>query len=335
MKTIEVTLVLAKAIRPGLVPKYVPVQRKGNNIYIGKVWTRPEPPKEEKQGWAATHYGECPYCGNRQMLPGGRLADHGYNLHFGFRNGTCPGSREKPFETSKTFTEKIVADAQASIQRHKARIAAGDLVVHESVIDIKGKTINREISRAGIIEDLRGFIGFQKERLEGWKPRELTPVGGRIDKETGLRELNELEKKVMLQAQQNGEAKAEAETWRGASAYVPLDRIRKLARDGFLEIIEDKMEKRKGATLSFKVAIVRAKISERASSKYPALEKPIRGGKMVQAMWEKLKVEGELKTKVGSSQAYFVAEELAQRNSDRVDMVEKNYNDTYVVLRKK
>ncbi len=326
----EVILVLSKAIRPGLVAKYVPVQRRGDKMYLGKVWTRPEPPKTEKPGWAATHYGECPYCGNRQMLPGGVLADHGYNLHFGFRNGTCPGSREKPFEISKTFTEKKVEEVRASIERHKEKIAAGDLVVHESGIDSKGKVVNREISRAKIIENMRGFIAFQRERLEGWEPRELTPIRGRtvIDEKTRLRELSEAEKKVMIQAQEQGEVKETGRLWR-RNGCVAYDRISRLVNDGFLEIIE----RRNGKYMEEQV--IRAKIAPGAAAAFPALEKPIRGGKMVQAMWGKLKAEGELKTKAGSSQAYFTAEELAQRNPDRVILVDKDYDAMFVVLRKK
>lgn len=332
---IEVVPILAKAIRPGMIRKLVPVNRRGNKPYLMRVWTKPDSPAA--QGRAATHRGECPYCGNVQMLPGGRLADHGFNLHWGFRNGTCPGSREKPFELSKDFTEETVKKLRNTIKMHQDKIAAGDLNVPQETVNRAGKTIKRDIPRAAIIQNLQGFIAFQENRLKGWKPRPLTPVKREpeVNRDTGLRELNEPEKKVMLEAQQQGDVKAKAELWRGASAMIPVDRIRRLARDGFLEIIEDKTEKEKGYTTSLRVTTIRAKISDRAASAYPALEKPIRGGKLIQAMWEKLKTEGTIKTTPGKSRDYFTALEMAQNNRDRVEVVEDNYKDTYAVIRKR
>jgi hypothetical protein len=48
----------------------------------------------------ATHSGECQLCGRKQKLPKGHLSLHGYTKEWGFFNGTCTGSRHKPYEES-------------------------------------------------------------------------------------------------------------------------------------------------------------------------------------------------------------------------------------------
>lgn len=48
----------------------------------------------------ATHKGHCQICGALQMLPGGRLAKHGYTTRWGFFEGVCTGSGELPYEQS-------------------------------------------------------------------------------------------------------------------------------------------------------------------------------------------------------------------------------------------
>lgn len=64
----------------------------------------------------ATHTGECQICGNRQMLPSGVLAKHGYTTRWGFFAGTCPGSGHLPYELS---CDRI----QLNIDRVKAEAA--------------------------------------------------------------------------------------------------------------------------------------------------------------------------------------------------------------------
>ena len=60
---------------------------------------------------AATHTGTCQLCGKRHMLPGGKLAKHGYTVDYGYFNGTCRGSDELPFEQSKDVAERALAGA--------------------------------------------------------------------------------------------------------------------------------------------------------------------------------------------------------------------------------
>ena len=48
----------------------------------------------------ATHCGECQICGRVQKLPNGQLSNHGYTVEWSMFQGTCPGSKELPYELS-------------------------------------------------------------------------------------------------------------------------------------------------------------------------------------------------------------------------------------------
>lgn len=71
----------------------------------------------------ATHLGTCQWCGRRQMLPGGVLAKHGYDLAHGFMRGVCMGSGHLPYEQSTDLIEKSIAwaAAEAARLRHSAK----------------------------------------------------------------------------------------------------------------------------------------------------------------------------------------------------------------------
>lgn len=56
----------------------------------------------------ATHKGHCQVCDHVQMLPGGRLAKHGYTKRWGFFSGTCFGSGNLPFEQDKTLIDHAI-----------------------------------------------------------------------------------------------------------------------------------------------------------------------------------------------------------------------------------
>lgn len=70
----------------------------------------------------ATHYGTCQACGRRQLLPGGVLAKHGYELSHGFMNGVCMGAGHLPFEVSCDLIESTIrnAVAMAAARREQA-----------------------------------------------------------------------------------------------------------------------------------------------------------------------------------------------------------------------
>lgn len=60
----------------------------------------------------ATHKGTCQVCHREQLLPGGRLAKHGYSVDYGCFNGVCFGAGHLPLEQSCELVKK-------DIERHQ------------------------------------------------------------------------------------------------------------------------------------------------------------------------------------------------------------------------
>lgn len=56
------------------------------------------------------------------MLPKGVLAKHGYDVKYGFFNGTCWGAGHKPFETGFDCLEKAVEWAQEHVRHIQSEI---------------------------------------------------------------------------------------------------------------------------------------------------------------------------------------------------------------------
>lgn len=63
----------------------------------------------------STHRGHCQACGRLQMLPGGKLSQHGYTVAHGYFSGVCRGSKHEPFEQSCKLVERFIAEAQAQL----------------------------------------------------------------------------------------------------------------------------------------------------------------------------------------------------------------------------
>jgi hypothetical protein len=61
----------------------------------------------------ATHKGNCQVCGALHMLPGGRLAKHGYTTRHGWFEGVCWGSDALPYQQSKDLIEGSISRALA------------------------------------------------------------------------------------------------------------------------------------------------------------------------------------------------------------------------------
>src|SRR5579863_2290904 len=72
---------------------------------------------------AATHYGTCQACGSQQKLPAGVLAKHGYTTKWGFFEGTCRGSGERPFEKDYSLIEKFIGYAQTRLASNQEFLA--------------------------------------------------------------------------------------------------------------------------------------------------------------------------------------------------------------------
>ena len=62
----------------------------------------------------ASFKGHCQLCDRLQMLPGGKMAKHGYTVanrgNWGFFNGTCAGSDELPYEQSAALLPPMIAE---------------------------------------------------------------------------------------------------------------------------------------------------------------------------------------------------------------------------------
>lgn len=65
----------------------------------------------------ATRTGICQWCNRRQMLPGGRLADHGYTIRHGYQQGVCRGAGHLPYEQSCALIVESIKWATANTTR--------------------------------------------------------------------------------------------------------------------------------------------------------------------------------------------------------------------------
>lgn len=82
-----------------------------------------------------THTGTCQACGAKQAVDNNTrlMAKHGYKVAgFGFFNGTCPGSDQKPAELDITYTHHIITvmgEMAAENDRLQALYASHELMV--------------------------------------------------------------------------------------------------------------------------------------------------------------------------------------------------------------
>jgi hypothetical protein len=63
------------------------------------------------------------------MLPNARLAKHGYDVHYGFFNGTCWGSGHYPFEIARDCIEKAIqwaTEQRTALESSIVKIEAPD-----------------------------------------------------------------------------------------------------------------------------------------------------------------------------------------------------------------
>tara|TARA_Y100001937_G_C7073326_1_gene309414 strand:- start:27 stop:920 length:894 start_codon:yes stop_codon:yes gene_type:complete len=71
-----------------------------------------------------THKGHCQSCGRVQAVStdDNSLAKHGYDVKFGFFNGTCSGSDKEPLEVSKRFSEVTISKMKNAIEEKREEI---------------------------------------------------------------------------------------------------------------------------------------------------------------------------------------------------------------------
>ena len=71
-----------------------------------------------------THKGHCQVCGRVQAVStnDNLLAKHGYDVQFGFFNGTCIGSDKEPLEVSKRIAEVTISNMKNAIEEKREEI---------------------------------------------------------------------------------------------------------------------------------------------------------------------------------------------------------------------
>lgn len=143
----------------------------------------------------AEFQGICQWCGSTQKLPRGVLSLHGYDVQWGFFNGTCRGSRHLPFEQSIDLIEESIAvnaDAAVRLRRQADELLArrndGGLDAWRHVYHPELSNHSRgavHLWEGGVIEQAEGkqaeFVygnGTKRERMHTWgEPAQLAAEG--------------------------------------------------------------------------------------------------------------------------------------------------------------
>jgi glutaredoxin len=103
-----------------------------------------------------THKGHCQACGRVQAVStdDNSLAKHGYDVQFGFFNGTCSGSDKEPLEVSKRFSEVTISKMKNAIEEKREEIETFTGVTQMPVVfttrNMWGKEISKVIKQIGL-----------------------------------------------------------------------------------------------------------------------------------------------------------------------------------------
>lgn len=89
--------------------------------------------------------GCCQACGRLQMLPGGVLSDHGYEISHGWRNGVCYGAGHLPIEESCDLIQASADNARVQAARLKAQ-AGEELAVPLGALESWKQVYHPELS---------------------------------------------------------------------------------------------------------------------------------------------------------------------------------------------
>jgi hypothetical protein len=167
------------------------------------------------------------------MLPNGRLAKHGYSVDYGYGFvGTCLGSHQLPFETSKDFLAKMVADFNTCIASHipaEVRVidSAFSALLRESRKTFPTLTAEEKAEVAAYrkaVEHNRQqvsrqqFVAYQTPRLNKWSAQ---PLKERAAEESIADTKKAINKGIRLAARTRDDAK-----WAWSKA---IDKLRKVA----------------------------------------------------------------------------------------------------------
>jgi len=103
-----------------------------------------------------THKGHCQACGRTQAVStdGSLIAKHGYDVSFGFFNGTCNGSDNKPLEIEKTLAENTIKYLQDFVEASEKALTNFETVSSVNVMYVTKNGIKK----------LESIPAFQVER---------------------------------------------------------------------------------------------------------------------------------------------------------------------------
>lgn len=115
--------------------------------------------------------GHCQFCGNSQVVSGGKLVLHGYTRPGdGQVWGECPGMRKPALNVDKTYTEKWLKEARES--RERATIARDEAKRANEVTSAawyEQSDEQRKAERAAKPAALRSWVRHTKEEEDAFK----------------------------------------------------------------------------------------------------------------------------------------------------------------------
>ncbi len=103
--------------------------------------------------------GTCGCCGKNVKMKGGKLVDHGFEIHgWGHRVRSCFGVGYEPVEISPKAMIEYVAYLEATLERLRSE---------------EPNSIERKRQIEAHIWGTEGHVRYLKPRIESWKPSEL------------------------------------------------------------------------------------------------------------------------------------------------------------------
>ena len=121
-----------------------------------------------------THKGHCQSCGRVQAVStdDNSLAKHGYDVQFGFFNGTCSGSDKEPLEVSKRFSEVTISKMKNAIEEKREEIETFTGVTQMPVVFTTRGMFGKVLSELKIKQ-----IGFcSRTKIEHYEEVEMIDV---------------------------------------------------------------------------------------------------------------------------------------------------------------
>jgi hypothetical protein len=115
----------------------------------------------------------CSVCGADQAVKGDRIVDHGFNLDFNFRNGTCPGAGISHFGTVEgrdylakqvRYNESVLATKENELSKIPVKPVWGF-----TIKDTKGTgEFAKQYQLEQAIRQVSFFLKHSTPRLDGW-----------------------------------------------------------------------------------------------------------------------------------------------------------------------